>query len=276
MIDLYLLEQLVTFKECGSLNLAAEKLYVTQPALSKSMKKLEDDLGYPIFIRSNKKLQLNKTGEYLANKAKEYLKSGEDLLLEVNEYNRSLNNISIGSCAPAPLWELLPTISNLYKDTSITSMIENNDDILYKGLNNNAYQLIITTNKINDDSLYIKELKSETLFVSVPKNHRLYKKKNITIKDLDNELAIVYKDIGIWMDFVKDNIPNLHLMVMDDINALDNAIRLGMTLSFTTDYSRYEVDDNKKLHFKDLDATIHYYLICKKENYKRFEKIISI
>lgn len=275
MLDLYLLQQFVTFKECGSLNLAAEKLCISQPALSKSMKKLEDDIGYPLFIRSNRKIALNKTGEYLANKAKDYLKSGEDLLLEVNEYNRSLNNISVGSCAPAPLWELNADISLKFKDISITSRLSNNNELL-KGLANNTYQLIIINKEINDDNLYVKKYRDETLYISVPKTHRLYKRKYVTPKDLKDELALVYKDIGEWMDWVKENMPDLHLMVLDDMNALNNAVRLGMTLSFVTDTDKDDrLKENKILPIKGIDSSMHFYLVCKKDNLKRFKSITN-
>ena len=46
MIEIYLLEQLNTFVSCGTLSEAAEKLHMTQPTLSRSMRKLED-FGFP-------------------------------------------------------------------------------------------------------------------------------------------------------------------------------------------------------------------------------------
>lgn len=60
MIEIYLLEQLAAFARCGTLSKAAEELLISQPALSRSMKKLEDDLGVKLFIRENKKLLLDR------------------------------------------------------------------------------------------------------------------------------------------------------------------------------------------------------------------------
>ena len=45
MIEMYLLEQLVAFAQTGTLSGASEKLHISQPALSNSMKKIEDILG---------------------------------------------------------------------------------------------------------------------------------------------------------------------------------------------------------------------------------------
>ena len=42
MIETHLLKQLVTFAKCGTLSAASEELFITQPALSRSMQKLEE------------------------------------------------------------------------------------------------------------------------------------------------------------------------------------------------------------------------------------------
>ena len=68
MIEIRLLEQLAAFAEYGTLSMAAEKLHTSQPALTRSMKKLEDELGIDLFIRSKNHLELNETGR----KAAEY------------------------------------------------------------------------------------------------------------------------------------------------------------------------------------------------------------
>ena len=51
MIDIFLLEQLDAFARTGTLSRAAEELHITQPALSRNMKKLEATLGVSLFNR---------------------------------------------------------------------------------------------------------------------------------------------------------------------------------------------------------------------------------
>ena len=52
MIELHFWEQLVAIADCGTISAASEKLHLTQPALSRSMKRLEELLGVPIIIVS--------------------------------------------------------------------------------------------------------------------------------------------------------------------------------------------------------------------------------
>ena len=49
MFELNQLEQLVTIAKYGTLSEAAQKLYISQPALSRSMQKFEKEVGFPLF-----------------------------------------------------------------------------------------------------------------------------------------------------------------------------------------------------------------------------------
>ena len=63
MFELYELRQLITFAETGTLSEAAKILHLSQPALSRNMKKLEEDLGLTLFERTKNKLSLKKMGK---------------------------------------------------------------------------------------------------------------------------------------------------------------------------------------------------------------------
>lgn len=57
---------------------AAEKLFISQPGLSRQIKQMEDNLGYPLFERTNKKVILTKAGIYLKEEASMLLKNLKD------------------------------------------------------------------------------------------------------------------------------------------------------------------------------------------------------
>ena len=72
---------------------ASNKLYVSQPAISKSMSKLEKDLNVTLFYRTNKGISFTPSGEILYN----YLKKAEDLLLTCQRELTSINDIEESS-----------------------------------------------------------------------------------------------------------------------------------------------------------------------------------
>ncbi len=53
------------FAAYGTLSGAAEQLHLSQPALSRNIKKLEEDLGVPLFVCRKNKLEFNENGQYV-------------------------------------------------------------------------------------------------------------------------------------------------------------------------------------------------------------------
>ena len=71
---------------------ASNKLFISQPAISKSISKLEEELGITLFYRANKGISLTPSGELLYN----YLKEIRDSLLSCERVLISMNNIEEG------------------------------------------------------------------------------------------------------------------------------------------------------------------------------------
>ena len=80
MLELYDLEKLVTFKSEGTLVAASEKLLISQPALSRSMRKLEDEIGVELFTRSKNRMELNENGLLAAELAEKLLGEAASLI----------------------------------------------------------------------------------------------------------------------------------------------------------------------------------------------------
>lgn len=78
------LEYLIAIDEMGSFNAAAQKLYITQQALSISMRQLEDELGKILFIKKNNKTYLTGEGKFVLEHANKIL----------NEKNIIINHFS--------------------------------------------------------------------------------------------------------------------------------------------------------------------------------------
>ena len=73
MIELYMLIQLVAIAENGTISKAAEQLHISQPALSRTINKLEDILDMKLFDRSKNKVTLNENGLLAVKYAKKVL-----------------------------------------------------------------------------------------------------------------------------------------------------------------------------------------------------------
>ena len=65
-MDTKILEYVIAIAEEKSLSKAAERLYLSQPALSQRLKKLEDELGTPLFLREKNGLSITDAGHILS------------------------------------------------------------------------------------------------------------------------------------------------------------------------------------------------------------------
>ena len=72
------LKYIVEIERCGSINKASQTLFVTQPALSASIKELEGELGFTIFERSNKGIRPTAEGS-------QFVRSANDILSQIEK-----------------------------------------------------------------------------------------------------------------------------------------------------------------------------------------------
>lgn len=114
MPELNQLRQLVTIAETGTLSNAAELLHISQPALSRSVQKLEAEWNVTLFDRRKNRVTLNKTGELAVQYARQVLTDADQMTQAVQAFDRSQHSIAVGSCAPAPIIELLYSLSERF------------------------------------------------------------------------------------------------------------------------------------------------------------------
>ena len=78
MLELYQLTQLIAIAECGTMSGAAGQLHLSQPALSRSMQKLEEELQVTLFDRKKNKIALNQNGELAVQQARRVVQQAQD------------------------------------------------------------------------------------------------------------------------------------------------------------------------------------------------------
>ena len=104
MIEFHQLRQFAAVAECGTLSAAAEKLYISQPALTRSMQRLERDAGVTLFDRRKSKISLNENGKFLLSLVGKLTEEFDSMVDRLRAFDKSRRTITVESCAPAPLW----------------------------------------------------------------------------------------------------------------------------------------------------------------------------
>jgi len=264
MFELYQLEHLLAFAKYGTLSKAAEELHLSQPALSRSMQKLEDELHVILFERQKNKIVLNQNGALAVEYAERVLKQAADMVERLRTFDRSQHSVSVGSCAPAPLWSITPLLSALYPEMTISSDMKSTE-LLLQGLKDGTYDFIILQEPIDDSDLYCTKYGEEHLFLSLPPAHPLAGYNGVYFKDIDGENILLLSKIGFWNDLCLTKMPSSHFLVQDQQFSFEALVKNSALPSFTSDLAikRYGKDANRVLvPILDPEANVSYYIMC--------------
>ena len=111
-MELYQLMQFKTAAQMSHITNAARALSISQPALSKNIRALENELGYPLFDHVGKHIELNENGRILLRYADAIMCSLEDARRELKEHNEN-QDVTVSLCVKAAS-KLIPRILQEY------------------------------------------------------------------------------------------------------------------------------------------------------------------
>lgn len=277
MIEIYLLEQLSAVAKYGTLSAAAEHLHLAQPSLSRSMQKLEDLLGVTLFERKKNRIELNDTGKLAADYANRLLRAEEEMILRIQNYDKSLHTLTIGSCAPGPLMALLPEAAAIFPELTISSGLDTEEKLLAK-LAESAYHVIVLPHPIESPELFCLEYCCEHLYLSVNRFHPAATYHAISFAKADGQNFIMYAHVGFWDAIVREKMPHSKFFLQNDMEALDELARYSDLPSFSTNITQRLMnhkDDRMHIPFTDKEARVTYYLIGSQKNLPKLKRLLE-
>lgn len=172
--------------ERGNFTRAAEDLAITQPALSRSIQKLEDELGQPVFERKSRSVSLTEAGTLLQSRAQQVLTIIEDTKAEITDDGES-GRVRVGAIptiAPFFLPELLREFSKDFPKATLIVQ-ELTTDALLKACTQGEVDLAILALPIPAKYLEVQELFEEELLLVLPPEHPLVEKDKIRLTDVE-------------------------------------------------------------------------------------------
>lgn len=184
---------------------AAEKLYISQPAVSKSIKNLENYLNIKLFTRNSKGVILTKEGEELFShieKAYKELSLGEETINKLK--NKEMGTINLGISSILGKNYFIPKLEKFittYPNFKIKIINKHTEDDL-ELIKENKLDLAIVCGPISDNNIeFIKLEKANDIFVANP-NYL----KSKSIKDINDLFSK-----GSFMLLEKDNATRKHI-----------------------------------------------------------------
>ena len=185
-MSLHALEQFVALARTKNFTRAAEELHLSQPALSRAIQKLEDQLGQPLFERKPREVLLTDLGELLHERAREILQLVEDTFSELAEAGRR-GRIRLGAIptiAPYFLPAVLSRFAELHPEVAV-SVLEDTTEVLVKRCSMGEIDLAIVALPILARQLQVEPLFDEELLLVLPAGHPLAKVKKLTMEAVE-------------------------------------------------------------------------------------------
>lgn len=183
-MEIHQLEQFQAIAECRTMREAADKLYLSQPALSQNLKKLESELGCALFDRSHNQLSLTVYGEIL-------LEHVHRILFDLKEVNEKIEEkklqesrvIRVGSFySPLNLFAL-PQIANALTEYKFEVIVDRSE-ALAKSLIDGKIDIAFIPFQFCPAHLASYPVFQENLFLSVSPQSKLANKELITSQEL--------------------------------------------------------------------------------------------
>lgn len=256
---------------------ASKELLISQPAVTKSIKKLEDSLGGQLFIRTKKGVSLTEEGKeiyYYIKNAIEYINNAEKKFTNLKELETGTIRIGISTTLAKNFFipylkefhELYPNITIEIKN-SLTSELLND---LRKG----SIEIVILNLPYEErtDIEFTKIKEIHDCFVAGKKFEQL-KNKIIDINDLNNYPIILQKKESSTGMFLQNFLSENNLSLKSDMNVASynlsiELIKIGLGIGIATkEYIKKELNNGDLFEIKTLQKIPNRYIgIATKKN----------
>jgi len=196
-MDLRQLEYFQMVSKLNNITRAAERLHVTQPSISVSMQKLEEELGVLLFDRSQKKILLTTEGKVFLKRVEGILSTLGEAVLEMNDYQGlAKGTIKVG--VPPMIGSFIfPAIFAGFRKIypNIDFIITEDGSLAVRELLEQG-ELDLGIIILREESNFLNTIviQENQIIACLPLNHPLAKSKTISFKDLRNEKFIMLKE----------------------------------------------------------------------------------
>lgn len=278
MIENYQLKQLLVFQEYGTLSAAAEHLNITEPSLSRTMRRLEEELGVQLFERSKNRIGLNPTGMLAVDHARQILSKVEEMELYVRAFDRSQHTLNIGSCALGALMGLRPVAAGLYPTMDIASSVAR-EESLVRGLHRGEYNIIVLPHPLEQQGLFCQKYRTEQIYLSVSRGHPLAARREVSLSELDGRSFIAYRHEDLWTNIIRDKLPNARFFFQEDLDAIVSIARNSDIPTFSSNILLEHVEayrtERANLPITGLESGLTYYLVCRWAELTKWEPLLK-
>jgi LysR family hydrogen peroxide-inducible transcriptional activator len=256
MLDVTRIRYFQAVAEAGSFSRAAKRLGVSQPTLSIQVARLEDELGTPLFRRHHSGVTLSEVGQRLLGQSKElfeHLSSMErSVRADVEVPTGDLRVGTVNSVGIYVLPEALSLFTQRFPRVHPTIRFEHSDtvlDLLHAG----EIDIAITARPKPPTRAHDVMVMDDPLMLVCGREHRLWRRRNVRARDLQDEKLIAFDDQSPTAGVVESVLARHEVRMQTiiktpQIAALIRMVRMNMGLAFIPQMALSDDIDSGGLH----------------------------
>jgi len=259
-----------------TLTTAAEKLFLSKPAVSMALAELEKQLGHKLFERTNNRLLINEMGRALLPLADEQIERSKAIISLFDNHNFQ-GKLRIGSSNTVGN-HLLPILlaqfqtNSGHKDQSIN--IDNSTSIGEK-LKDYELDIGLVEGLLIDNQLHVQRWIKDEMVVVANAEHPLADQSSVAINDL-NKQPWILREPGsgsrhFFIDHIGQHLSELNIAFeLSSTEAIINCCSAGLGIAcMSRTAARHALNDRRLVTLAvDIDMSRDLYLIWHKEKYQ--------
>ncbi|HLG76550.1 MAG TPA: LysR family transcriptional regulator [Ktedonobacteraceae bacterium] len=218
---------------------AAEELGIAQPSLSKTIARLEEELGVELFDRQGRGIQLNQFGRVLAVRVERIFAELEEAKRELADLaGSSQGHIALASTSTPILPDLLKTFRASHPEIRFR-LYQNPTPAMLHQLENGEIDLCIVSPLVDLPGICCLPLREEEILLMVPVGHRLASRSSVDLSELAYEEFVSLRPGYSIRDITDDLcrrvgfIPNV-AFEGDEPSSLRNLAMAGLGIAFVS------------------------------------------
>ncbi len=166
---------------------AAEELHVGQPSLSKTIARLEEDLGVPLFDRQGRQIRLNQFGKAFLHRVERAfmeLEAGKNEIIELSGLDRGVISLAVSITSVLP--KLLGSFLAQYPDVRFQQFLGSPLSMKHQ-LEQGEVDFCISSTPIQSPDIEWEPLFTEEIFLIVSREHPLASREEINLREVEHE-----------------------------------------------------------------------------------------
>lgn len=235
------LRQLQTFEavaRLGSFSRAAEEIHITQPAVSKQLRQLQEEVGLPLLDQTGRKVGLTEAGRELLSTCSDWLDTWgrfEQSIADLKGVKRGRLRIAVVTTAKYFMPRVLGPFCGAYPGVDVALEVINRDRLLER-LGRNADDLYVMGLPPEDWEIESQPLIGNNLVVVAAADHPLVGRRRIPLEELAGETFIAREEgsgtrITAERVFAEQGVPFKVRMELGSNEAIKQAVAGGLGLA---------------------------------------------